>query len=167
MFFFKEYEQKVVKYDLINKFKYKSIKNIPKLTYISLYFKLKNFDSKKLISALASLEVLTLQKSTLLKSKVSNVSLKIRKGLPIGCKVTLRKNNRNRFLFKLLNKILLKSEIKNSTNSIFFKLTNMLVFSELEKNYQFFKNLTDLHIQIKTTQCSKNEFKFLINSYKL
>jgi hypothetical protein len=41
------------------------------------------------------------------------------------------------------------------------------MFSVLEKNYQFFKNLKNLNINIVTTQCSSKEFRFFIKSYKL
>ena len=167
MFFLNQYEQKVVKYDLINKFKYNTVDEIPILASISLNFRLKRFNVKNLISAISSLKVLTSQNSIFLKSQVPNIVLKIRKGHPIGCKVTLRKNLMNKFLFKLSNKMLLKSKTEITNNTIHIKINNILIFTELEKNYQFFKNLTDLHIYIKTTKCQLNEFLFLTNAYKL
>jgi large subunit ribosomal protein L5 len=168
MHFLKQYKEKIVKYDLINKFQYKSITKVPSIYFITINLKLKHWNLKLLISALAALELITLQKVMLTKSKVSNVSLKIRKGQPIGCKVTLRKINMNSFLIKLLNKTLMKSKIKNfTTNNLFsIKINNILIFKELEQNYQFFKNLSSLNINVKTTNCTFQEFIFLIHSYK-
>lgn len=98
MKFLKNYNENIVKYDLINKFEYTTINNLPKIKKIILSFNFKKFDFKLLISALIALEIISLQKCSLLKAKKFNISLKIRKGNPIGCKVILRKNNM-RFFF--------------------------------------------------------------------
>ena len=48
-----------------------------------------------------------------------------------------------------------------------FKINNVLIFNSLEKNYKFFKNLKDLHIGIGTSNLKFNNFKFLLQSYKI
>ena len=172
MSFLNKYYKTVVKYDLINKFSYKTINKLPHIRFVTLSFNFIKFDIKLLISALAALEFITLNKGILTKSKVSNVSLKIRKGQPIGCKITLRKHKMNEFLFKILNKIIINKTFKkntsnNNNNNIFsIKLKNILMFKELEQNYRFFKNLPNLNITIKTTNCNFKEFSFLITSFK-
>lgn len=164
-----KYKKLIVKYDFINKFHYNRLTKIPKLKFIILQFKLKKYDVNSLISALSALQLLTLQKGILTTSKISNVSLKIRKGQPIGCKVILRKNIMNEFLLILINKII--SNYKFKTYKIYnlfsINLKNILIFNELEQNYQFFKNVSDLNIHIGTTSCNLKEFKFLIKSFKL
>lgn len=169
MTFLNKYYKTVVKYDLINKFFYKDINKLPNIKFITLSFNFKKFDIKLLISALAALEFITVNKGVLTKSKVSNVSLKIRKGQPIGCKITLRKHKMNQFLFKILNKIIINQTFKSDTlNNIFsIKLKNILIFQELEQNYRFFKNLYNLNLTVKTTNCSLKDFFFLIISFKL
>lgn len=168
MVFLSQYNDKVVKYDLINKFHYKFTTKIPKLKFIILNFKLKKWDIKSLISALASLELITSQKAKLTTSKVSNIVLKVRKGQPVGCKITLRNRSMNKFLFKIINSIISTSISEKLSKDIFsIKIDNVLIFKELEINYQFFKNLTNLNIQIKPTNCNFNEFWFLIKSHKL
>ena len=171
MNFIYNYNETIVKYDLINKFNYKHLQKIPELKSLTLTFKLKKYDIKTLISALAAIEILTSQKAILNYSKVSNVSLKIRKGQPIGCKVTLRKKNFRQFFNVLLNTTsIIKNKINyKSQNSFFFSLTieNILVFSELEKNYQFFKKLSNLNINLTTTNCKNKELVFLLKSNKL
>ncbi len=169
MHFLKKYNEKLVKYDFINKFNYKLVKNIPELVSVTLSFNLKKFSIKPLISSLASLKIITLNKGTITKSKVSNISLKIRKGQPVGCKLTLNNNLMYRFLFKILNKHVINLKIKkNMFNKIFsIKIRNILMFKDLENNYQFFKTIPDLNITIKTKTCNINEFIFLLNSFKI
>lgn len=168
MDFLNKYYKTVVKYDFINKFHYKLINKLPIIKSVTLSFNFKKFDIKLLISALTALELLTLNKGILIKSKVSNVSLKVRKGQPVGCKITLRKHQMNQFLFKILNKIIINQTFKNKEliNVFSIKLENILIFEEFEKNYRFFKNLSNLNITIKTTACNLKEFIFLITSFK-
>jgi len=172
MRFLKNYSENIVKYDLINKFTYKKTVDIPKFEKIVLNFTFKKYEFKSLISSLIALELLTFQKSTITKSKVSNISLKVRKGNPIGCKLTLRKNFMFNFFFKLLNEFLLitdkKINVKKQKDKSFsFIIKNILVFSELEKNYRFFNNLSNLNITLVTNSKNKDNLLFLLKSYKV
>jgi len=163
------YNESIVKYDLINKFNYKTLNKIPKLKFITLSFKLKKCDVKSLVSSLAALQLITYQKGILTTSKISNISLKIRQGQPVGCKLTLRKSKMNFFLTKLINKNFSQQILspQKSCNLFSVKLSNVLIFNELEQNYQFFNNLSNLNVNIGTTDCTFNEFVFLLKSYKL
>ena len=165
----KQYNENIVKYDLTNKFNYSSTKKLPQLKFITLSFKVKNVDFKSLITALSALKLVTFNHGIILKSNVSNVSFKIRKGQPIGCKITLRKKNMDRFLFFFINKNLIDYQFpKTRTVNLFsLKINNILIFDILEQNYQYFKNVSDLNLDITTTQCTLAEFMFLIKSYKL
>ena len=145
MRFFKQYQQHIVKYDLINKFSYNSTYKIPNLKVVVLTFKLKKWDPKYLISILSALKIITSQTPTITTSNVSNVLLKIRKGQPIGCKITLRNVKMNNFLFKYLNKIhpYLKLNNIKQTNCFSLKINNILIFNELEQTKQML-----LHLQV-------------------
>ena len=166
MNFLSKYNRNIVKYDFINKFNYSFTNNIPKILSITLSFDFKRFNMKLLISALASLQIITFNKGKVTKS---NVLLKLRNGHPVGCKITLHKNLIYKFLFNILNKLIINLKIKkNKTNNSFsIQIKNMLIFENLEKNYQFFKNLPHLNVSIKTTDCTFNEFIFLLNSFKI
>jgi len=163
------YKEKIVKYDLINKFTYKNITNIPKLNYIILNFNLKKGETKSLIKLMSSLKLIVLQDPKITTSKTSNIVFKIRKGQPIGCQLILRNVKMNNFLFKMLNKILPKINSKKINNSslVSFNLNNVLIFEELEYNYQFFKNLPNLSVHIKFSHCTFEEFCYLLKSYKV
>lgn len=179
MYFFEHYFQTIVKYDLINKFKYKNIKKLPKLRKIVLNFSCKNSDTKQLALTMTALELITLQKGILTVTKKSNVILKLKKGEPIGCKVVLRKTNMYNFLFKILNEILpkinkfkkfnIKQNRNNNSkiNTFSFKLKNTLNFLELEKNYYIYQNLPFLNVTFVTNRISFCEFIFLFQSFKM
>jgi len=173
MHFFEYYTKNFVKYDLLNKFQYKKISQIPKLNKIILSYEFKKYDFRLLLSALIALELITLQKCSIIRAKVSNISLKVRKGNPIGCKVILRKKLMNLFFFKLLNELLIKIQKfnlnfdKKESKTFSFKVKNSLIFTELENNYQFFKNLPGLNIIIITNATNYNDLKLLLKLYKI
>ena len=101
MVFLKEYYSNILQYEFINKFSYSNINKLPKFKSIFLTFDLKKHDLKTLIDNLIALELLSSVNGFLIPSKVSKISLKIRKGTPVGCKVILRKKKLFRFLYKL------------------------------------------------------------------
>lgn len=172
MHFFEHYNKNIVKYDSINKFRYKNLTKIPDLMFISLRFNFNKFDLKQILSALTALELVTLQKGSLITSKISSVSLKIRKGQPIGCKVVLRNMKMLLFLTKVLGKLIIenkksKQPLGLDCNIFSFKISNILIFQCLEKNYQFFKNLKSLNVSVVTTSTNFKNFLFLVKSYKI
>lgn len=170
MFFLEYYFNTIVYHDFINKFSYKTLKQIPKLKKITLNFGYRKVNLKYIISGLLALECLTHKRGNLTKSKRLNISLKIKKGNPVGCKIILYKKFMYLFYFKLRISIFekIKSAFKTKAiNSISIKLKTPLVFNELENHYQFFKNLTPLDVTLSTNTKSQNEFKFLLKSLKL
>ena len=174
MNFLKIYNKKIIKYDLINKFVYKNCKTLPKLTSIILNFGCKNFNIKKFATTLLALEVLTLKKSTLsTQRKNINISLKIQKGQPAGCVITLRKKEIKIFLTKLHSEVLPK--IKNflglkfqtKTSTFYFQLfNNELNVAEFEYHYPLFSNLPNLNVHVFTTAKNRRELLFLATSLK-
>ena len=75
----------------------------------------------------------------------------------------------NLFLLKLLNlRFLNKKKFENvNKNTFSFKIKDILKFSELEQNYQYFKNLPVLNVNIISTSIKKDLLLFLLKSYKL
>lgn len=176
MSFLEYFYYNIVKYDLINKFKYKKIHQIPKFKKIVLHFNFNNINLKQLASGILALELLTTQKSFLIKSKTSNISLKIRKGYPIGCQVILRKTLMYQFYSKLLIQFFLnikqiklstkKKIVKKFNNSFSFEIEKILFFSELGNHYHVFNKLSNLKIVIATNSSSSYELFFLLKSFK-
>ena len=172
MHFLEYYYINIIKYDLINRYNYKNIKDIPKLKKIILYFGCKTSELKKLSASLLFLQLITTKKGKLTVSKQSNIVLKIRKGNPVGCKVLLVKTAMYKFLFKLLieilprlkNKILLKKT--SYKNTLTYNFENIMIFKELEKNYLVFSLLKNLQVTFVTNATTNEELFFLLNSFK-
>lgn len=165
---------KTIQYDLINKFPYNHTKKLPKFKKIILNFECKTNEIKMLTSSLVALKLITNQKGILTATKRSNVKLKIRKGNPVGCKVTLRKTKMFLYLYRMVteifprlknfNKINLNKNLKH--NAISYKLDDIFNFKELEKHYYLFNNLTKLSITLTTNTKTKDEFLFIFHSLK-
>jgi large subunit ribosomal protein L5 len=177
MNFYNYYNENVVKYDLLNKFQYKTLNQMPKFCKIILNFGCKKSDLKQLGPTLLALELITSQKSLFTNSSTTNISLKIKKGSPSGCKVTLRKMAMYTFIHKIVNGIFPKlkqfqgfksltsrAEIKKTFS---FSLKNNLLFLELEKHYQYFNRLPHLDVTMVTDANSFNELVFLLKSFKI
>jgi large subunit ribosomal protein L5 len=175
MHFFNHNYKNTIKPDFLIKFKYKNIFLTPKIEKIILNFGIKEVNFKNLLPTLASLELITNQKAALTCSKMANISLKIRKGVPVGCKVTLRKVNMSLFLTKLIllifptiklfEGIIFKKSIEQY-KSFSFCLDEALIFSELEHQYDLFKSLPKLDISITTHVNSIQELNNLLTSYR-
>ena len=116
----------------------------------------KDTSLKNITKVSALLEILTGQKSYLLRAKSSNISLKRKKGIPVGSKVTLRKGNAFAFYsmllyeifpqFKELNISFNLKKIEKFRDSFILNIDNPLFFKELKNFYFFFKDVRALKI---------------------
>ena len=90
---------------LTKKFGYKNVMQVPKLDKIVINMGVGEAkeNPKALESAVADLETITGQKAVLTKAKNSIANFKLREGMPIGCKVTLRGDKMYDFLDRLVN----------------------------------------------------------------
>jgi len=114
MHYLNKYFKSILVYDLLNKFNYTNIKKFPEITKVILILNTKEYNLKALISSLFCLELVSKKKSALVFSKQNNIKINIKKGNPIGCKVTLRNNSMHLFIAKLtrLHKINLSRPLK-------------------------------------------------------
>ena len=99
-----KYKKEIVNI-LKDKFKYKNKFEIPKLEKVVINMGVGEAvkDSKKIEAASIELAAITGQKPIITKSKKANASFKLREGMPIGVKVTLRKNKMYEFLDRFVN----------------------------------------------------------------
>ena len=90
---------------MTKRFGYENIMQVPKLEKIVVNMGVGEAkeNSKILDSAIADLEKITGQKAVTTKAKNSVANFKIREGMPIGCKVTLRGEKMYEFLERLVN----------------------------------------------------------------
>lgn len=174
--FLEYYYNTIIKYDLINKFYYKSINEIPKLKKIILNFECKNFTKKTFAITLLSLKLISTKSGLITKANKPHIFLKIQKGQPIGCKVILVNNNMYQFLEQLLIYIIpnikfslkLKKTCLSNKNSFSFTITNKnIIFPEIKEHFNLISKLSKLHITFVTNTKTKNELFFLLKSFKL
>ena len=99
-----QYEKEVVP-ALMKKFGYKSIMEVPKLDKIVINVGLGDIkeDPKSLDGAMKDLAIITGQKPIVTKAKKAIAAFKIREGVNMGTKVTLRKGKMYDFAYKLIN----------------------------------------------------------------
>lgn len=175
MYFLKDYYKNIIQYDLVNKFHYRNLQNLPKLQKIVLNFGYKNPNIKNLASALLFLELITTKRGVITTARSPHILLKIKKGNPVGCKIILKKTLMYSFFTKLLIDVYPQmKEFKESTlqkkkqqpNTFSYQLKNIFVFLELERNYNLFNNLSNLNVTIVTNAKTQNELLFLLNSFK-
>ena len=99
-----QYQNEIVD-ALTKKFGYKNIMEVPKLDKIVVNMGVgeAKVNAKLLEAAVKDLETITGQKAVTTKAKNSVANFKIREGMPIGCKVTLRGEKMYEFLDRLVN----------------------------------------------------------------
>jgi large subunit ribosomal protein L5 len=97
--------EKDVRPSMQKQFNYKNPMQVPKLDKIVINMGVgENVnDSKTIQAALADMAAISGQKPVATKSKKAIAGFKLREGLPIGCKVTLRKQRMYEFLDRLIN----------------------------------------------------------------
>ena len=102
----------VIKKALVEKFGYKNPHEIPKLTKIVLNMGVGDAitDKKKLNNAVEEMAMIAGQKPVITSARKSIATFKLREGMPIGCKVTLRSDRMYEFLERLVNMLFLVSE---------------------------------------------------------
>jgi large subunit ribosomal protein L5 len=100
-----EHYREVVVPRLQEEFKYKNPMQVPKLDKIVINMAVGNAtaDSKKLTNAQNELTKLSGQKPAVCRARKSVANFKLREGMPIGCKVTLRRERMYEFLDRLIN----------------------------------------------------------------
>ena len=99
-----KYNKEIVKM-LIDKFNYVNSLEVPKLEKIVINMGVGEAvkDSKKIDAAVKELAAITGQKPIITKSKKANASFKLREGMPIGVKVTLRRKKMYEFVDRFIN----------------------------------------------------------------
>ena len=90
---------------LMKKFNYKSVMQVPKLEKIVINMGVSDVkeSSKALDAAMADLTLITGQKPIVTKAKKSIAAFKVREGMNLGCKVTLRSDKMYDFATKFFN----------------------------------------------------------------
>ena len=158
---------------LKNKFNYKNDLEIPKLEKIVINMGVGEAvkDSKKIEVAVKELAAISGQKPVVTKSKKANASFKLREGMPIGVKVTLRKNKMYEFIDRFVNVALPRVRDFRGVNPKSFDgngnfalgLKEQFVFPEIE--YDNVDSVRGMDIIFVTSAQSDDEGKELLSGF--
>ena len=158
---------------LKEKYNYKNDLEIPKLEKVVINMGVGEAvkDSKKIEAAVKELAAITGQKPVVTKSKKANASFKLREGMPIGVKVTLRKNKMYEFVDRFINVALPRVRDFRGVNPKSFDgngnyalgLKEQFVFPEIE--YDNVDSARGMDIIFVTSAKSDEEAKELLNGF--
>lgn len=100
---FEKYKSEIIP-ELMKKFSYKNVMQVPKLVKIVVNMGVGDAvqDSKEIETAVKELEAITGQKASIRTAKKAISNFKLREGMKIGAKVTLRRSNMYEFLKRLV-----------------------------------------------------------------
>ena len=160
---------------MIKKFGYKNIMEVPKLDKIVVNMGVGEAkeNAKILESAARDLEIITGQKPILTKAKKSIANFKIREGMPIGCKVTLRGEKMYDFLDRLINLALPRVRDFRGVNPNAFDgrgnyalgIKEQFIFPEIE--YDKIDKTRGMDVIIVTTAKTDEEARELLTLFNM
>ena len=158
---------------MVTRFNYKNSMQVPKILSISLNMGIGDAkaNSKKLESAIKEMSLITGQKPLVTKSKSDISNFKIRKGYPVGCKVTLRSTKMYEFFERLTCVALPRSrDFRGLSFKSFdgrgnynFGIKEQIVFAEI--NYDDIDSVRGLNVTISTSAKTDDEAYWLLKEF--
>ena len=163
--------ENTIKSELMAKFNYASVMEVPKLDKIVVNIGVGEAkeNSKAIDNAMADLELITGQKPVITKARKSVATFKIREGMNIGCKVTLRGAKMYEFVDKLFNAALPRVRDFRGINPNSFDgrgnyslgVKEQLIFPEID--YDKIDKLRGMDIIFVTTANTDEEARELLS----
>ena len=160
---------------MVKKFGYKNIMEVPKLDKIVINMGVGEAkdNSKVLETAVKELETITGQKVVTTKAKNSVANFKIREGMPIGCKVTLRGEKMYEFLDRLVNLALPRVRDFRGVNSASFDgrgnyalgIKEQIIFPEIE--YDKIDKVRGMDVIVVTTAKTDEDARELLRLFNM
>ena len=167
------YKEKVAA-DLMKKFGYKSVMEVPRITKITLNMGLgEAINDKKVIEhAVGDLTKIAGQKPVVTKARKAIAGFKIRQGYPIGAMVTLRGQTMYEFLDRFITVALprvrdfrgISGKAFDGRGNYNIGVKEQIIFPEIE--YDKIDSLRGLNISITTTAKTDDEAKALLSAFK-
>ena len=168
----KEYDETIVP-AMIEKFGYKNRMEVPRLTKVVLNMGVGEAtqDKKKVETAAQEMELIAGQKPVITKAKTSIAQFKLREGMPIGVKVTLRGDRMFEFVDRLVTIALprvrdfrgLNPKSFDGRGNFAMGLKEQLVFPEI--NYDRIEKVRGMDIIVTTTAKTDDEARELLRLF--
>lgn len=169
-----QYENEI-KDAMVKKFGYKNVMEIPKLDKVVVNMGVGEAkeNAKILEAAMGDMEIITGQKPIATKSKNSIANFKIREGMPIGCKVTLRGERMYEFVDRLVNLALPRVRDFRGVNPNAFDgrgnyalgIKEQLIFPEIE--YDKIDKVRGMDVIFVTTAKTDEEARELLSLFNM
>ena len=160
---------------MIKKFGYKNIMEVPKLDKVVINMGVGEAkdNAKVLESAVADMEKIAGQKAVVTRAKNSVANFKIREGMPIGCKVTLRGERMYEFVDRLINLALPRVRDFRGVNPNAFDgrgnyalgIKEQLIFPEIE--YDKIDKVRGMDVIFVTTAKTDEEARELLRQFNM
>lgn len=157
---------------LVDKFQYKNVMQVPNVDKIIINIGVGEAiqNPKALDAAVSDLSIISGQKPIITKAKKSIAGFKLREGMPIGCKVTLRGERMYQFLDKLINIVLprvrdfrgISPQAFDGRGNYSLGIKEQTIFPEIE--YDKIDKIRGMEIVIVTTAKSDEEARELLRS---
>lgn len=170
----KEFYQATVVPEMMKKFGYKTVMQVPRIEKITLNMGVGEAvaDKKVMEHAVADLQKIAGQKPVVTLARKSIAGFKIRDNYPVGCKVTLRRDQMYEFLDRLISISLPRVRDFRGVNGKSFDgrgnfnmgVKEQIIFPEIE--YDKIDALRGLNITITTTAKTDEEAKALLSLFK-
>jgi Ribosomal protein L5 len=171
----KETYQNEIKDALVKKFGYKNIMEVPKLEKVVINMGVGEAkeNAKLLDAAIADMEKITGQKAVVTKAKNSIANFKLREGMPIGCKTTLRGERMYEFVDRLINLALPRVRDFRGVNPNAFDgrgnyalgIKEQLIFPEIE--YDKVDKVRGMDVIFVTTAKTDEEARELLTQFNM
>jgi large subunit ribosomal protein L5 len=168
----KLYDDRIAK-AMTEKFGYKNRMEVPKIEKIVINMGVGEAtqDKKKVEQAASEMEAIAGQKPVITKAKKSIAQFKLREGMPIGCKVTLRRERMYEFLDRLITIALPRVRDFRGLNAKSFDgrgnyamgLKEQIVFPEI--NYDRIEKVRGMDVIVTTTAKTDDEARELLRLF--
>ena len=166
------YDDSVVK-AMIEKFGYKNVMQVPRIEKIVLNMGVGEAtqDKKKVTAAAEEMELIAGQKPVITKAKKSIAQFKLREGMPIGVKVTLRRERMYEFLDRMVTIAMprirdfrgLNPKSFDGRGNYAFGIKEQIIFPEI--NYDRIEKVRGMDIIVTTTANTDEEARELLRLF--
>ena len=170
-----EHYREVVRPALTEQFNYGNPMQVPKLDKIVLNMGVGEAtqDAKKLQAAIGELTLISGQKPAVCRARKSVANFKLREGMAIGCKVTLRQQRMYEFLDRLVNVALprvrdfrgLPTKSFDGRGNYALGIKEQIIFPEI--NYDDVDEIRGMDVVICTTASTDREARALLEQFNV
>ncbi|MBF0187551.1 MAG: 50S ribosomal protein L5 [Magnetococcales bacterium] len=169
-----QYQKEIVP-KLINQFSYTNVMQVPRLTKVILNMGVSDAvnDKNVLDHAVGDMTAIAGQQAVVTRAKKSVAGFKIRQGMPIGCRVTLRNRRMYEFLDRLINLALprvrdfrgVSGKAFDGRGNYAMGIKEQIIFPEID--YDKVDKVRGMDIAIVTTAPTDDEAKALLEAFSM